>query len=478
MITHPIVLFLVLLCSYKAMNGQATYFSRIKEASRLIPAKPIEADSVYREILQELFSEQITNDSLSVLTYFNLGLSNLYQGKLNIALDYFDKSLYHNRKDILPNEVIGCMANMAIIYEKQYRYKEALQSYQNALEIAEQRRDSSYIAGIWLNLGILSHQMKDDEKALEIFGKTYAYYSSIHDTLKMGNILNNIATCYFPANPLKSEVNLKKSIELYKLVKNEFYLVISINNLAELYIIQKKFNECRQLLRDNILLCERKGFLEALSVAHRLSGQCEIESGSNLLTAATSIEKARQLALKTGRKDYLKDIREVELLLQVREGNFEGVKKVLDEYKLMNDESAKESARILNIEFQTLHEVEEITRQKDLLEEGVSLKNKQLLLSLLTLLAAALALGIITAQYIRLRRTMKTMYRMNVELTNNSVISIKSLSQDAVQDDDTDIKGENNINLSNLYFAVLSRIECDKLYLNPSFSMQELLIQL
>ncbi len=474
MITHPIVLFLLLLCSYKAMNGQATYFSRIKEASRLIPAKPIEADSVYREILQELFSEQITNDSLYVLTYFKLGLSNLYQGKLNIALGYFDKSLYHNRKNILPNEVIDCLANTAIIYEKQYRFKEALQSYQNALEIAEQRRDSSYIAGIWLNIGILSHQMNDDEKALEILGKTYAYYSSIHDTLTMGNILNNIATCYFPANPLKSEVNLKKSIELYKLVKNEFYLVISINNLAELYISQKKFNESRQLLRDNIVLCEKKGFLEALSVAHRLFGQCEIESGSNLLTAATSLEKARQLALKTGRKDYLKDIREVELLLQVREGNFEGVKKVLDEYKLMNDESAKESARILNIEFQTLHEVEEITRQKDLLEEGVSLKNKQLLLSFLTLLAAALAIGIITAQYIRLRRTMKTMYRMNVELTNNSVISIKSLSQEAVQDDDTDINGESNINLSNLYFAVLTRIERDKLYLNPSFSMQEL----
>ena len=66
------------------------------------------------------------------------------------------------------------------------------------------------------------------------------------------------------------------------------------------------------------------------------------------------------------------------------------------------------------------------------------------------------------------------MYRMNVELTNNSVISIKSLSQEAVQDDVTDNNGENNFNLSNLYFAVLTRIERDKLYLNPSFSMQEL----
>jgi AraC-like DNA-binding protein/Tfp pilus assembly protein PilF len=469
-----IVVFLVFLCNYLTVTGQDSYLSKIKQAAGLLPGKPVEADSVYKEILEEIITQQVRNDSLFVLTYFQLGLSNLYQGKLNIALDYYDKSLQYNRSNILPNKVLASLANTAIIYEKQYRFKEASETYQKVLEIAEQRKDSASIAGIWLNLGILSHRMKDDEKALKILGKTYTYYSSKQDTLSMGNVLNNIATCYFPSQPKISEDYLKKSLALYKQVKDEFYVVITTNNLAELNISQKQYSESRQLLEGNIVLCEKKGFLEPLSVAHRLYGQCEIESGGDLETAEASLGKARELALKTGRNDYLRDIREAELLLQVRAGNFDRVKKVLEEYKGMMDESAQESARIINTEFQTIHEVKKITQQKDLLEEGMSLKNKQLILSLLSLLAAALAISIIAAQYIRLRRTMRTMYRMNVELANNAPISINSLNQDDIQDSNEGRTGEENIGLSNLYLDLLRRIERDKLYLNSAFSLQEL----
>lgn len=469
-----ILIFLVLLCRFLTATGQDSYLSRIRQAAVLIPGKPVEADSIYKEILEEIITQQVRNDSLFVLTYFQLGLSNLYQGKLNMALDYYDKSLQYNHSNILPNNTLSSLANIAIIYEKQYRFKEASETYQKVLEIAEKSKDSTSIANIWLNLGILSHRMKDDEKALNILGKTYNYYSSKQDTLRMGNVLNNIATCYFPSQPKISEDYLEKSLTLYKQVKAEFFVVITTNNLAELKISQKKYSESRQLLQGNIVTCEKKGFLEPLSFAYRLYGQCEIESGGNLETAAASLGKARELALKTGRNDYLRDIREVELLLQVRAGNFDSVKKVLEEYKSMIDESAQESARIINTEFQTIHEVKKITQQKDLLVEDISLKNKQLILSLLSLLAAALAIGIIAAQYIRLRRTMRTMYRMNVELANNAPISINSLNQDDIQDSDEDSAGAENIGLSNLYLGLLKRIERDKLYLNPAFSLQDL----
>jgi|GEM_PF-1403732 len=476
MITRPIIIIAVLLCGYLPVEGQYSYLSRIKEAAVLMPAKPVEADSVYREILEEITSQQLTDDSLYVLTYFQLGTSNLYQGKLNLALDYYNKSLQHNQRKILPKQSLASLVNSAIIFEKQYRFAEASQKYRKALEFSEQIKDSVSIAGIWLNLGILSHRMKDDEKAVEILNKTYAYYSARRDTLTMGNILNNIATCYFPANPRIAEENLNKSLALYRLVNDEYYVAITTNNIAELHNSQKNFNESRQLLLDNIAFCEKKGFLEALSVAYRLLGQCEIESGGDLEAAAANLEKSRELAQKTGRTDHLRDIREAELLLQARSGNFEGVKKVLEAYKTMLDESAQENARIVNTEFQTIHEVKTLTRQKDMLEEGISLRNRQLILSLLTLLAAALAIGIIASQYIRLRRTMRTLYRMNVELANNAAISMKSLHQDTLQDDDADADstGEENINLSNLYIAVLRRIESEKLYLNPAFSLQQM----
>jgi hypothetical protein len=164
------------------------------------------------------------------------------------------------------------------------------------------------------------------------------------------------------------------------------------------------------------------------------------------VAAAANLEKSRELALKTGRTDHQRDIRKAELLLQARSGNFEGLKKVLEAYKAMLDESAQENVRIVNAEFQTIHAVKILTQQKDLLEEGVSLRNRQLMLSLLALLSAALAIGIIATQYIRLRRTMRTMYRMNVELANSAAISLRSLEQDTIHDDDSELTEEENIN--------------------------------
>ncbi|MFM8374358.1 MAG: AraC family transcriptional regulator, partial [Bacteroidota bacterium] len=340
--------------------------------------------------------------------------------------------------------------------------------------------DSSSIADIWLNLGVLSHRMKDDEKAVEILEKIYTYYSTVRDTLRMSTVLNNIATCYYPSNLPVAETNLKKSLELRKQIKAYYYIAFATNNLAELEMEQKNYSEARRLLQENISLCEQKGLMEALSMAHRLVGLCEIESGGNLGAAASSLEKSRELALKTGRTDYQRDIREAEILLQARAGNFDGVKKMLEVYKTMNDESAQENARIVNSEFQTIHEVKQIKQQKNVLQEGITLKNRQLLLSLFALLLATLAVGIIAFQYVRIKRAMNTMYRMNLEIANitpipgEGIISFDDQPPVEQPDDDENQSENKGISLKNLYVEMVRRIGSEKMYLDPMFSQQNL----
>lgn len=460
-------------------SSQTDYLARIKEAAVLVPDQAVKADSVFTVILEEVSALQPPNDSLLVLTCFILGTNNLYQGKLNLALDYFDRALIHNQRNILPKENMSCLANKAIIYEEQYRFNEALKAYQQALEYAEQSRDSASIADVWLNLGVLSHRMKDIDRAVDILGDVYTYYQSRRDTLRMANVLNNIATCYYPANLPVAEANLKKSLEFYRQAHDDYYIAVTSNNLAELETRQKNYAEAGRLLAENIILCEQKGFMEALSVAYRLKGQCEIESGGDPGAAAMNLEKSRELAVQTGRSDYLRDIMEAELLLQARSGNFEGVKKVLEAYKTLNDESAQKNARIVNAEFQTIHAVQQITRQKNLLQEGITLRNRQLLLSLCALLLASLAIGIIAFQYVKIKRAMKILYRMNLEIANStplpqeSMLTFDEQPADQLEEDDEqpDDKG---IYLSNLYVEIVRRIGSGKLYLDPMLSQQNL----
>ncbi|MEN9414113.1 MAG: hypothetical protein RLZ62_417, partial [Bacteroidota bacterium] len=424
--------------------------------------------------LQEIIENQPPgSDSMLLLNYALLGHSGLYQGKLNLALDYYDKAYYYYKRGmVFPKLYMGCLLNSAVIFEKQFRFKEASETYQTLLNLAEGKNDSVLIADTWLNIGILNHKLKDDDNAVAIMEKLYTWHREKRDTLRMANVLQNIATCCFPAQVKKAESALSQALDLYRRLESpdSYYILINTNNLAEVFIYQKRFAESIRLLEDNIELAEKTRATEQQAIAYRLLAQCEIEAGGNLQNAREYIEKSEQLVRTSGRSDILRDLKETELLLQVRSGNFGEVKKILENYKQLYDESARENARIINAEFQTIHEVKKISDQKNLLQEGIVLKNRQLAFTLVALLAAILAIVIIVMQYLRIRQAMKTMYQMNVEIASSSPANPAYQAMSVNENPDND--DSENVNMINLYGAILERLESQKLYLDPALSIQ------
>jgi AraC-like DNA-binding protein/tetratricopeptide (TPR) repeat protein len=471
------IVVLIALTGCSLAHGQNSYMSRLRETSNLLPGQAAKADSVLGVLLQEIIENQPPgSDSMLLLNYALLGHSGLYQGKLNLALDYYNKSLYLNRDKIYPKLYMGCLLNSAIILEKQFRFKEASETYQTLLNLAEGKNDSVLIADTWLNIGILNHKLKDDDNAVAIMEKLYTWHREKRDTLEMANVLQNIATCCFPNQIKKAESTLIQALDLYRRLKNPdlHYILINTNNLAELYIYQKRFAEGTRLLQDNIELSKKSGATEQQAIAYRLLAQCEIEAGGNLQNAREYIEKSEQLVRVSGRSDILRDLKETELLLQVRSGNFGEVKKILESYKQLYDESARENARIINTEFQTIHEVKKISEQKNLLQEGIVLKNRQLTLTLVALLASILAIVIIVMQYLRIRQAMKTMYQMNVEIAGSSPANPAHQVMSVNENPDTDDDDPESVNMIILYGAILERLESQKLYLDPTLSVQSM----
>jgi AraC-like DNA-binding protein len=472
------VVVLIALMGCSLAHGQNSYMSRLRETSNLLPGQAAKADSVLGVILQEIIDNQPPgSDSMLLLNYALLGHSGLYQGKLNLALDYYDKVRhYYNRGMIFPRMYMGCLMNSAVIFEKQFRFKEASETYQTVLSFAEGKNDSVLIADTWLNIAILNHKLKDDDKAVAIMENLFTWYREKRDTLRMANVLQNIAACCFPAQVKKAESALSQALDLYRRLESpdSYFILINTNNLADVFIYQKRFAESIMLLEDNIELAEKTGATEQQAIAYRLLAQCEIEAGGNLQNAREYIEKSEQLARVSGRSDILRDLKETELLLQVRSGNFGEVKKILESYKQLYDESARENARIINTEFQTIHEVKKISEQKNLLQEGIVLKNRQLTLTLVALLAAIIAIVIIVMQYLRIRQAMKTMYQMNVEIAGSSPANPAHQAMSVNENPDTDDDDPENVNMINLYGAILERLESQKLYLDPTLSVQSM----
>lgn len=471
-----IFLFFFLLGNLSGFS-QSDYVARLRETSTLLPNAPVKADSTLKILLQEIMAVQPPgSDSLRIITYSLLGSAQLYQGKLNLALDYYNKSLYENRNNLVPRQIMACTVNKAIIFEKQFNFEEAAATYQKALEYAERSKDSSAITGIWQNISILHHKLKNDDKAIEIMEKLYSYYLEQHDTLRMANALQNIATCFYPARLNQVEKYLRQSLALYRTIKHPYFIASNTNNLASLLIYQEKYAEAHKLLLENITFCEKNGITEAHAIAYRFLATCEIESGMDVRNVPGYLEKAHALALASNRSDILRDLKETELLLQVRAGDYKGAVKILESYKTLYDESARENARVINTEFQTLYEVKQISEQKNMLQKGINLRNRQLVISLAALFAAILAIVIIVMQYLRIRQALRTMYRMNVEIANSAPAGFIQMEMPAVENAAaTEVTEENeSINMANLYGAILMRLEQHRLYLDPGFSIQNL----
>jgi len=474
---HPSRFFFIffITCTAFHASAQTEYHQKIRETAKLIPNQAVEADSICRILLGEITEKYPKNDSLFTKIFFLLGQSQLYQGKLNLALNSYNKSLQANKNNIIPGLISSCLINTAIIYEKQYRFSEASETYQKAMHLAESQNDSTTINEIWINLGILNQRMSANDKAIDIFNHTYQYCQNRGDTNGMAIILLNMANIYYPDNIKEAERHYEQSLRLSKKINYQYNTAIVLSNLGELEIFKNNYSKATEYILENINLCKKQGLNEMLSISYRLLAQCEIEAGNNPASASEYLETARKLAIETGRSDLLEKIKEVELMMQVKMGNYPGFKAVLKELKELSDKSKQENARIINSEFQTIYEVKKLSDQRDQLLDGIEQKNRQLILSLLGLLGAALAIAVITRQYLRIRQAMKTMYRMNVEMANSAPIAIHNIPGSGIEyEDSPETEDDEKIPINNLYNTILLRIEKDKLYLSPTFSLQDL----
>jgi AraC-like DNA-binding protein len=344
------------------------------------------------------------------------------------------------------------------------------------MHLAESQNDSTTINEIWINLGILNQRMSANDKAIDIFNHTYQYCQNRGDTNGMAIILLNMANIYYPDNIKEAERHYEQSLRLSKKINYQYNTAIVLSNLGELEIFKNNYSKATEYILENINLCKKQGLNEMLSISYRLLAQCEIEAGNNPASASEYLETARKLAIETGRSDLLEKIKEVELMMQVKTGNYPGFKAVLKELKELSDKSKQENASIINSEFQTIYEVKKLSDQRDQLLDGIEQKNRQLILSLLALLGAVLAIAVITRQYFRIRQVMKTMYRMNVEMANSASVAIHNIPGSGIEYEELPAETEDDekIPINNLYNAILLRIEKDKLYLSPTFSLQDL----
>jgi tetratricopeptide (TPR) repeat protein len=162
----------------------------------------------------------------------NLALAVQSQGNLEQALELYQESLELNRKQDHPEGVANTLHNMGIIAQDQGELERARELYEQGLEIHQELDNPTGLANSLHQLGRISQDLGELERAQELF---------------------------------------EQSLEIEKELRNDAGIAISLHALGQLAQDQEELERARELFEQSLAINRRLGNLSGIAgLLHQL----------------------------------------------------------------------------------------------------------------------------------------------------------------------------------------------------------------
>jgi class 3 adenylate cyclase len=178
--------------------------------------KSADTARIYLEQAREL-AEKINDPKGSALAYKNIGITYYGQGKKDLVLENWNKSLelYKSIKD--SSGIANLMSNIGAVYMNEGDDVKAAEYYMNSLAIAEKINDKLRIASVLNNMGsVYNHKPATKPKALEYYLRSLPLSEELNDKNAIGTTSANIGEIYLEQGKNDSAVYFfNKSLEAH-----------------------------------------------------------------------------------------------------------------------------------------------------------------------------------------------------------------------------------------------------------------------
>lgn len=437
-----------------------------KSAKELLPDNTDKADSLAKKILELSLSPEIENDSMVAKSYYLLGMVQYYKARYQLSGNYYQLAL--NTRYAEGNDRFSevCLNNLGVVLDKQQRFGEALNVYHKSLRIAEKYADSTGIVESWINIALLESAQNNYEKAIEINNQVLASATLRHDTMNMALCHQNLGLNYQNTNQIeRARYHNGEALRLYRSLDDKYRIASQRFNDANLEAKIGNNAVAQTILVEVVDIAEEYGFEEVLSSAYSMFGGIDIYERSDLENAESYLQKALFMSKKLEDVEMAGVVLLNLSILYARKADFEKHLNTMEAYYTLIEQKDKNASAAAYAEMKVLYEVDEIVTKNKLLEEDVAHRKVQLWLMLCAILIVSTAIGIITYLYFRLKRYVKTLYKLNLEQANSPVALPPVFPQ--IQSDKKDNQ------LYELYMEILSKIGEENLHLNSKISLQE-----
>jgi serine phosphatase RsbU (regulator of sigma subunit)/predicted negative regulator of RcsB-dependent stress response len=287
--------------------------------------------------------------------------------------------VYHSRagrKKSVANDLLSLAGN----YSNQGKVTEAMSSYQQALSIFTEEKDTSHSATCLQNIGYLLMNQNDFSGALKYFKQAMFLYEKINHEHDKADCLNFIASCYKGLNDFPSAVNAYNEAEkIYRSVDDEYGLATILLNRGELFMQMGDDEAAFSNFKTSLELFERSGDKNPISFALNDLAACYLKKG-DLKNARLMAERSFALAQEMRYPDNLRNSAKILSSIYKQSGEF---KKALDMHELyskMNDSilNADTKRNTIEKELKYQHDRELLELQKQREKEALlAVKEKE-----------------------------------------------------------------------------------------------------
>jgi len=222
------------------------------------------------------------NPNLGLLkTYHNLetraliefGIEYFYRNEYDNALEYFNQALEIAQLIDDAELISECISEIGIVYKNQGDYDQALNYYNEALELAKQSTDTSWIASCQINIG----NVYKEKGFLIIAQKYYTDALVIMETLgqhrRIAACYQNIGEIYGKQLDYQKALNyFGKALDLAKITNDKVREISIYLNIGDINIKTGLYNEARSFLEKAIHLYDETGYEHERDNCYKLMG--------------------------------------------------------------------------------------------------------------------------------------------------------------------------------------------------------------
>lgn len=147
--------------------------------------------------------------------------------------------------------------NLGMVYDELEDYDEAIAYFQKALKISQSIKDSSIIAKTYQNIAISYQNIKNLTKALEYNEKANELAILKKDTTMMIDVINNFGTiAYDQKNLVKSLDYYSKAMNLYQKIRDQKGIAMAYNNIGLVYLDKNEYEKSIEYFNKSLALAK------------------------------------------------------------------------------------------------------------------------------------------------------------------------------------------------------------------------------